>query len=89
MAGWAHQNKINVLERLDLNPVENLWNEPKNKVHEKETLYNVCQDECIRNPSEYCKMLTDGSPAVLTADLKANGLYVNFRPTSAYVNVWA
>ncbi len=59
-ASWFQTNKINVMERPDLNPIENLWGDIKNAVSEAkprnaEELWYVVQPSWAGIPVHRCQ----------------------------------
>ena len=75
-------NKIKVLEwpsqSPDFNPIENLWNTLKRRVRSKQPktlddLYQYCQEEWEKIPTEYCAKLIENYTKRLTAVKHVNG----------------
>ena len=79
---WLKDNPVPVLEcpekSLDLNPIENAWNNMKNKVHEAhftniQTLNEVLMKLWVPIYAEYFWKFAESIPNILYNVLKAKG----------------
>ena len=79
---WLRDNKVKVLawpsQSPDLNPIENLWSTLKRRVRSKQPktlddLYQYCQEEWEKIPTEYCAKLIENYPKRLTAVKHVHG----------------
>ena len=79
---WLQEKKVDVLEwpsqSPDLNPIENLWTELKQRVRKRKPtnlvqLHQICQEEWVKIPPEYCKRLIQSYPNRLKDEIKVNG----------------
>ena len=79
---WLQEKKVDVLEwpsqSPDLNPIENLWTELKRRVRKRKPtnlvqLHQICQEEWVKIPPEYCKRLIQSYPNRLKDVIKVNG----------------
>ena len=66
---WFHKKKVKVMEwpsqSPDLNPIENLWHELKNRVHKRcpnnlSELKSICQEEWAKIDGNTCENLVKG-----------------------------
>ena len=65
---WLSENNVNVLEWPnqfpDLNPIGNLWRFLKIQIRKRapakiNNLKTMCQEECYKIPTNYCKKLNE------------------------------
>lgn len=79
---WFEQRNVSVLpwpsQSPDLNPIENLWKDLKNRVSGKKTtnkqaLWKEIQEAWYATPVETCRKLIDSMPRRCEAVLKNKG----------------
>lgn len=86
---WFKQNKVNVLvwppHSPDLNPIENLWANVKQRVDErhltianKAGLWEAIEVEWEATPVDYCRSLVESMPHRIQAVLDAHGGYTKY-----------